>query len=174
MIQIRRNIFETNSSSTHSLSMTNEHISDAEFDDLVFEKTYVIKPFRSDEVDDTMELSNVKDKLRYFLTLYYQDWYYNDSGSIGEQFMRLLKKTFPNAVFSLEFRHEYVFEDGEYFFHGCCGYPAECEKMTDEYILKKFMLYGTINFGDRDREEYSDKVSHIHYNKDLWDITWSG
>lgn len=174
MIQVRRNVFETNSSSTHSLSMTNEYINDAEFDDLVFEKTYIIKPFKSDEVDDTMELSSVQDKLRYFLTLYYQAWYYNEPGSVGEKFMRMLKKVFPNAVFSLEFGHEYIFEDGEYFFHGCCGYPAECEKMMDEYTLKKFMLYGTINFGDRDWEEYYDKVNHIQYNKDLWDITWSG
>lgn len=172
MIQIRRNVFETNSSSTHSLSMTSEYINDTEFDDLVFEKTYIIKPFKSNEVDDMMEFSSVKDKLRYFLTLYYQAWY-DELGSISEQFMRLLKKIFPNAVFSLEFGHDYIFEDGEYFFRNYCD-EAECKKLMDEYTLKKFMLYGTINFGDRDREEYSDKVSRIRYNKDLWDITWSG
>ena len=44
----------------------------------------------------------------------------------------------------------------------------------DEHILKKFMLYGTINFGDRDREEYYDKVKYIRYNKDLWSVDWSG
>ena len=43
MIQIRRNVFETNSSSTHSLSMTSTYINDVEFDQSVFEKEYIIK-----------------------------------------------------------------------------------------------------------------------------------
>ena len=172
MIQIRRNVFEPNSSSTHSLSMTNEYINDTEFDDLVFEKTYIIKPFKTDEIDDVMELTSVKDKLRYFLTLYYQTWY-DGSDSYGEKFILLLKKIFQNAIFSLEPGFCYVFEDGEYFFHDYCDTP-ECAKLMDEYMLKKFMLYGTINFGDRDREEYYDKVNYIHYNKDLWSVDWSG
>lgn len=172
MIQIRRNVFETNSSSTHSLSMTNEYINDTEFDDLVFEQTYIVRPFKYDEVDDVMELTRVKDKLRYFLTLYYQSWD-DEPGSSSEQFMKLLKKIFPNAIFSLEFGHDYIFEDGEYFFRSYCE-EAECTKLMDEYTLKKFMLYGTINFGDRNCEAYSDKINYIHYNKDLWSIDWSG
>lgn len=172
MIQIRRNVFETNSSSTHSLSMTNEHISDTELNDLVFENAYIINPFKSDEIDDIMELHSVKDKLRYFLTLYYQSW--DDTpGSCKNDFMKLLKKIFPNAIFSLEFKHEYVLEDGEYFFDSYFD-KAECTKLIDEYTLKKFMLYGVINFGDRDREEYYDKINSIRYNKDLWSVNWSG
>jgi len=172
MIQIRNNVFETNSSSTHSLSMTNEHISDTELNDLAFENTYIIKPFKSDEVDDIMELHSVKDKLRYFLTLYYQSW--DDTpGSCKNEFMKLLKKIFPNTIFSLEIGHQYIFEDGEYFFDSYFD-KAECTKLMDEHILKKFILYGTINFGDRDREEYYDKVNHIRYNKDLWSVDWSG
>ena len=172
MIQVRRNVFETNSSSTHSLSMTNKYIHDLEFDDLIFENAYIIKPFKPDEIDDIMELYTVKDKLRYFLTLYYQTW---DDGPDSDkvQFILLLKKIFPNAVFSLEPKYNYVFEDGEYFFYSYYD-KAECTKLMDEYTLKKFMLYGTINFGDRDREEYYDKINHIRYNKDLWSVTWSG
>ena len=172
MVQIRRNVFETNSSSTHSLSMTNKYINDTEFDDLVFENTYIIKPFKSDEVDDTMEITSVKDKLRYFLTLYYQSW--DDTpDSRKDEFMKLLKKIFPNTIFSLEIGHQYIFEDGEYFFDSYFD-TAECVKLIDEYTLKKFMLYGTINFGDRDREDYYDKVNRIRYNKDLWSVDWSG
>lgn len=172
MFQVRRNVFETNSSSTHSLSMTKEYINETEFDDDVFNRKYVIKPFKSDDVDDVMEFHSVEDKLRYFLTLYYQSW--DDTpDSRKEDFMRLLKKVFPNTIFSLEFGHPYVFEDGEYFFDGYFDAP-ECVELIDEYTLKKFMLYGTINFGDRDREEYSDKINRIRYYEDLWNIDWTG
>lgn len=172
MFQVRRNVFETNSSSTHSLSVTNKYIECTEFDNDVFEGKYIITPFKEDEVDDTMELHSVEDKLRYFLTLYYQIWD-EDYDSYKVQFILLLKKIFPNAIFSLEPGFRYVFEDGEYFFRDYCDTP-ECVKLMDEYTLKKFMLYGTINFGDRDREEYYDKVNRIRYNKDLWSVDWSG
>ena len=174
MLQIRRNVFETNSSSTHSLSMTNKYIEEDEYDNDVFERRYIIRPFKEDEVDDTMEFHTVEDKLRYFLTLYYQTWHYDsDPDSYRIKFLLLLKKVFPNAIFSLEPGYHYVFEDGEYFFESYFETP-ECAKFMDEYTLKKFMLYGTINFGDRDREEYSDKIRHIRYNKDLWSVDWSG
>ena len=172
MLQIRYNVFETNSSSTHSLSMTNKYISDTEFDDSVFGKTYIVKPFEDDEIDDEMEFHSVEDKLRYFLTLYYQTLE-RELDSPCTEFMKLLKNVFPNTVFSLEFGTTYVFEDGEYFFDNY-GYEAECIALMDEYTLKKFMLYGTINFGNREREEYSDKINHIRYNKDLWNIDWTG
>lgn len=172
MIQIRRNVFETNSSSTHSLSMTNEYINDTEFDESVFDKGYIIKPFNKNEVDDHMELYSIENKLRYFLTLYYQSW--DDTpDSYKNKFMQLLKKVFPNAIFSLEFGHKYIFEDGEYFFDSYFDI-AECAKLMDEYTIKKFMLYGAINFGNRDWEEYSDKINRIRYNKDLWSVDWSG
>jgi hypothetical protein len=152
--------------------MTNKYIEEDEYDNDVFERRYIIRPFREDEVNDTMEFHTVEDKLRYFLTLYYQTW---DEGYDSDkvQFILLLKKIFPNAIFSLEPGFRYVFEDGEYFFHDY--YEASvCTKLMNEYTLKKFMLYGTINFGDRDREEYSDKVNRIRYNKDLWSVDWSG
>lgn len=172
MIQIRRNVFETNSSSTHSLSMTSKDISESEFNNYVFEQQYIIKPFNRDEIDDAMEFYSIEDKLRYFLTLYYQSW--DDTpDSDKAEFMKLLKFVFPNAVFSLEFDHNYVFEDGEYFFDSYYD-KAECTKLMDEYTLKKFMLYGAINFGDRDREEYSDKINYIRYHTDLWNVVWSG
>lgn len=172
MIQVRRNVFETNSSSTHSLSMTNEYINDTEFDDFAFENTYIIKSFKEHEIDDIMEFHSIKDKLRYFLTLYYQTLD-TDLNSCKVKFMKLLKKIFPNAIFSLELEYSYVFEDGEYFFDNYYNTP-ECDKLMDEYTLKKFMLYGTINFGDRDSETYCDKINHIRYNKDFWNVDWSG
>lgn len=172
MLQIRRNVFETNSSSTHSLSMTKEYIDEIEFDTDVFVRKYIIKPFKSDDISDEMEFHNVEDKLRYFLTLYYQTWE-RELDSPCTEFMKLLKNVFPNTVFSLEFETTYVFEDGEYFFDNYFD-AAECTELMDEYTLKKFMLYGTINFGNRDREEYSDKINHIRYNKELWNIDWSG
>jgi hypothetical protein len=152
--------------------MTKQYINDNAFDDDVFERRYIIKPFTEDEVDDEMELHSVEDKLRYFLTLYYQSWI-DDPDSDKVKFMELLKKVFPNTIFSLELKHSYVLEDGEYFFDSYFE-QAKCTNLMDEYTLKKFMIYGTINFGDRDREEYRDKINHIRYHKDLWNVDWSG
>lgn len=172
MRQVRRSTFETNSSSTHSLSMTNQHIDDTELKSDVFEKAYIIKRFRSDEIDDVMEITTIEDKLRYFLTLYYQTLYsdyYPDTPRM--QFMKMLKKIFPNAIFELDFEYCYIFEDGEYFFDDT---EPECAGLIDERTLKKFMLCGTINFGNRNREEYSDKINRIYYDKNLWTVSWSG
>lgn len=172
MRQIRRCVFETNSSSTHSLSMTNKPIDDAELESDIFEKVYVIKRFSKYEIDDIMEFTTVEDKLRYFLTLYYQTMYsdyYPDTPRM--MFMKMLKKIFPNAIFELDFEYCYAFEDGEYFFD---DENPECIELIDEDRLKRFMLYGTINFGDRNRESYSDKINNIRYNKNLWSVSWSG
>ena len=152
--------------------MTSTYINDVEFDQSVFEKEYIIKPFKSDDVDDIMEICSIEDKLKYFLTLYYQSW--DDTPDSDKvKFMKLLKRVFPNTIFNLEVTHSYILEDGEYFFDSYFD-KAECTKLMDEYTLKKFMLYGVIHFGDRDREEYCDKINRIRYNKDLWSIDWSG
>lgn len=172
MKQIRYGIFESNSSSTHSLSMVAEHINEAEFDLYIFEKEYIIRPFEENEIDYVMEFTTVEDKLRYFLTLYYQTWYMDGSMySKRVKFMKMLQKIFTNTIFVLDFKNAYVFEDGEWFFNET---DAMCEKLTDEYTLKKFMLYGVINFGDRDRETYSDKIDRISMNGKLWSIEWTG
>lgn len=174
MRQVRKCVFETNSSSTHALSMTKQHLDDTALDSEMFEKAYVIKRFSDNEINDVMEFTTVEDKLRYFLTLYYQTMYHDynpDSHRI--QFMRTLKKIFPNAIFELDVDYCYVFEDGGYFFDGCFESPY-CNELIDENTLKKFMLYGTINFGDRDRASYSDKIDRIDLDNDLWSVIWSG
>ena len=171
MKQIRRGVFETNSSSTHALSMTKE-IDAPELNSPLFEKEYIIKRFNEGEVDDVMELTSIEDKLRYFLTLYYQTSFHNDYlNSYRMQFMKALQNIFPNAIFKLDFDYCYVFEDGEWFFDDD---DPECLGLIDENTLKKFMLYGTIYFGDRDREEYYDKIQRIKYDKNLQTSSWSG
>lgn len=172
MRQVRRCVFETNSSSTHSLSMPNQYIDDAELESDVFKKAYIIKRFSNNEIDDIMEFKTIEDKLRYFLTLYYQTLYsdyYPDTPRM--EFMKLLKNVFPNAIFELDFDYCYVFEDGEYFFDDT---EPECVELISERKLKQFMLYGTINFGDRDRESYRDKINDIQYSKGIWSVIWSG
>lgn len=172
MKQIRYGIFESNSSSTHSLSMVAEYINDTEFDLDVFEKQYIIRPFEENEIDYVMEFTTVEDKLRYFLTLYYQTWYMdNFYDSERVKFMKLLQKIFPNAIFVLDLNNDYVFEDGECFFDSMDNC---CVELMDEYTLKKFMLYGTIDFGDRDMETYSNKIDRISRDSTLWSIKWSG
>lgn len=171
MIQVRRGVFETNSSSTHALSMTNKHIDEAELDSAVFEKEYIIKRFNENEVDDVMEITTIEDKLRYFLTLFCQTSYFDyDPDSKRIKCMKALKNIFPNAIFELNVDYCYVFEDGEWFFD---GFEPCCDELMDENTLKKFMLYGTVNFGDRDNQNYSDKIYRIG-NSDMWVVSWSG
>ena len=119
-----------------------------------------------------MQFTSVEDKLRYFLTLYFQTWYYNDDPDAKRiRFMKLLQQIFPNTIFVLDFENGYVFEDGEWFFDDV---DSECNDLIDEYTLKKFMLYGTIDFGDRNNERYWDKVRDIRNNNSLWEVSWSG
>lgn len=168
MISIRRNTFETNSSSTHCLCFE-KSVSIVPEDLEKLKEAYIIKPYTYEEVDDGMEITSIRDKLRYFYTLYIQ------ADHVGKVFMTMLKQLVPNVIFSEEFStNTYIFEDGEYFFSGCCyGDPAECDDLTENDLIK-LLLYGTIHFGDRDRESYYDKISDIVHDKNYFSVEWSG
>ena len=167
MINVRRGVFETNSSSTHCLTLNNEV--KYEIHEELFTKDYVIKqwnekhrpPFSTYGKCD-LELTSIEDKLTYFLTMYYQansSDYMGWGQDNGSTFLIRLQALFPNTVFALKCDEEssYILEDGEWL------YDEEelpvLNNMTD-YQLKAFMEYGVIYFGDRDYELYADFLDY--------------
>lgn len=163
MLTVRKNTFETNSSSTHCLCFSKQHETNA--DETILNSAMIIEPFTDTEVDYEMTLTTLKDKLRYFLTVYEQ------ADFTGNCFMQMLQRLCPNVVFRHTFSNsKYLLEDAEYFFH-----YDECE--SDEFtesILKEFLLYGTVYFGSRDDEDYMDKIDSITSNNDTFSVKWSG
>ena len=165
MLNIRRGVFETNSSSTHCLTLDREQT--YELHEELFVKDYIIKPwtdsnsppYSSGKCD--LVLESIEDKLAYFLTMYYQANYsdYMSLGDNGGEFLQRLQKLFPNAVFALKCDdlNHYILEDGEYLY----DYKelSNLDSLTDDQ-LKTFMEYGIIYFGDRDYEPYADFLDY--------------
>ena len=175
MLNIRRSVFETNSSSTHCLTLDRDQ--NYELHEELFLKDYLIKswsdtnrpPYSSGKCD--LELSSIEDKLTYFLTMYYQANSYLDEDS-GGRFIKRLQKLFPNAVFALKCddSSNYILEDGEWLYDN--EELITLESMTDSQ-LKAFMEYGVIYFGDRDYEPYSDFLDYELNSKHIL-IKFSG
>ena len=166
MINIRRNVFETNSSSTHCLALNREQTYEIHED--LFLKDYLIKawsennepPYSSSKFE--LELKSIEDKLTYFLTMYYQSWYDDN----GKEFLQRLQKLFPNTLFVLKCddSSNYILEDGEYLFDS--DEIVKLEALSDTQ-LKAFMEYGTIYFGNRDDERFSDFLDYELNNKHI-------
>ena len=166
MLNIRRNVFETNSSSTHCLTLDREQKYEVHED--LFLKDYIIRPWsENNEPPYTsgkfeLELNSIEDKLIYFLTMYYQSYYCDG----GNEFLQKLQKLFPNTIFVLKCdgSSNYVLEDGDYLFDE--DEIVKLESLTDNQ-LKAFMEYGTIYFGSRDDESYSDFLDNELNNKHI-------
>ena len=166
MIKIRRNVFETNSSSTHCIALNNDQTYEIHED--LFLKEYLIKawsdlnvpPYSSGKFE--LELKSIEEKLTYFLTMYYQSYY--ETG--GKEFLQRLQKLFPNTIFVLKCddSSNYVLEDGEYLFDS--DEIVKLEVLSDTQ-LKAFMEYGTIYFGSRDDERFSDFLDYELNNKHI-------
>ena len=163
MIAVRRNTFETNSSSTHCLCY--EKSVELKSEDLEkLKEAYIIKPFTESEIVDYYDdsISEFRDKLRYFYTAYLQNSC-NDTA-----FMRKLSEICPNVLFCDDFSDfRYIIEDLDWLF-------SETDCLTDDDIIK-ILLYGNIYFGDRDSERYMDKIDAISYDKKKYfSISFSG
>ena len=164
MIKIRSNCFETNSSSTHCLVIKSEHSGQDNTTEDVFSKSYIVYPFT--ESVYKAEYTTIEDKLRYFLTIYYQGEEYHTS------LMQMLSKMFPNALFIRDFRsagsfgpHPYIFEDAEYY---------EDNFTPTEEELRDFMLNGTVYFGSRDSQEFYDFIRYDVKKNSKFYCCWSG
>lgn len=169
MLQIRKNVFETNSSSTHCLTINRDM--QYEIHEDLFLKEYIIKSWSGDyqppylnssKCNCELELKTIEDKLTYFLTMYYQSWYDDN----GKEFLQRLQKLFPNTIFVLKFddSSSYILEDGEYLFDE--DEAVKLEALSDNQ-LKAFMEYGIIYFGSRDDERFSDFLDYELNNKNI-------
>ena len=160
MIKIRKNCFETNSSSTHALCLdvknnypkyTQEHLE--AFTDVV----YPFSPGEASEFDDPHVFFELKDKIRYLWTVFVYN-YLGDTDQEQEEFMCKLQTIVPQASFAYRFpkynNEQYIWfkdnaaymEDAKYVLNG------EAHSVTRWTIeeLKSFLLNGVIVFGDRD------------------------
>ena len=164
MITIRKNTFETNSSSTHCLCF-NKNSDSSSVDESILEESMIISPFTYQEVDAYMTLTTLKDKLRYLLTVYVQCDYF------GKPFMQMVQELCPNVIFQQTFTpHNYVFEDADYFFQ----YDEPESDSFKKDTLKQFLLTGTVYFGSRDDCEFMSEISSITHNKEIFSVAWSG
>ena len=158
MIKIRSNCFETNSSSTHALCLdtackfpkyTKEHLE--AFTDVV----YPFSPEEASEFNDPHVFVELKDKIRYFWTIFVREYFGNTEWE-QERFMCKLQKVVPQASFAYKFP---MYEENVWFRHNA-AYMEDCQYVIDSDSdsitrwtveeLEAFLLNGVIVFGDRD------------------------
>lgn len=174
MKQIRRSVFETNSSSTHAFTFKfDRYEKDYSIDESLFEMNYVIRPYTQNEITALSKHTNpwdacfstITEKLRYMLSMFYQTNY--NELTEGRCLMVRLQKLFPNAVFQLRLDEEsyYLLDDGQYLFHE--GDYGDIDKFMDlsDIELKEFFQYGAIYFGDRNYEPYYEFIEDLQNKK---------
>lgn len=163
MIQIRKNCFETNSSSTHCLVMSFED-KDRKIlseEDKILQQQYIIYPYTAAEVKQPMEFKTLEEKLRWFWTAYLQ----SDDDVVSV--ISKVQQCCPNAIFTRNWnvssKYIYTFEDVEYY----------TDDITwDVQTMKHFLLYGAIYYANRDREDHEDYIDDVRHGK--FNITWAG
>lgn len=173
MIQIRKNVFETNSSSTHCLVINNE----ADFNEDVFNKKYDVFAGKSDpiyingrEIPGGECFISVQDKLSYLMRLICMNLY-NETDDMNSELpanklLSLLKELFPNTDYSSvnHKKHDYYYEDGDWVLCDNFEEGLELEPFLNMSNLKNLFLHGVIYFGNRD-DECFDKFSQEVYKK---------
>lgn len=158
MIKVRQGVFETNSSSVHTLTVQKELNID---EDILKSTKEIIYPFTEEELeslkygDELYIFSSIRDKLRYIWTLAIQD-------REEKKGYKLLKEIFPNVEFIYK-PYEYIFEDGEWLFWSFEEDKAEYKKWTiDEW--KKWFVAGDVVVFSRDLYD--------RYDDDTLDKDW--
>lgn len=162
MIKIRSNCFETNSSSTHALCLdttckfpkyTKEHLE--AFTDVV----YPFSPEEASKFNDPHVFVDLKDKIRYFWTIFVEGYFGNTDWE-QDQFMCKLQSCVPQASFAYKFplyrEHVWVRENAAYMEDANYVLDGEEDSVTRWSVdeLKEFLLNGIIVFGDRDNYDY--------------------
>ena len=172
MIQIRRGVFETNSSSTHSLTIWDSLELTPEQEKRLRECDYIIEPIDSNWCtnESDVERTDLKGKLTYLWTLLLQadlQWYEMNS------ILEVLHNIVPKVKFTVVPRESiYVYEDGDYGFDNW-GKPGEIQPWLDNpQLLKAFLINGEVHQWNRDEEEAEDKSDRD--NLALERISWSG
>lgn len=157
---VRKNTFETNSSSIHSLTI-NQNSQVKDFSDVDFK----IEPFTYGDLQDFGNVFiELKDKLRYLWTIrcYEQD---NGDDNFVDEFTSMLKAIFPKVVF-IDINNVAYMEDYEDIIND--------PKILDETFIRKLLNDGKIVFTSRDyfyddyeSELFIDSVRESYQNHDL-------
>lgn len=172
MICIRRGTFETNSSSTHCLSIHNSVELTKEQEHYLQEYTEVIEPltsYCSGETSYVAEQSDLKEKLIYLWTLYLQA-----GGDGTDEAFHVLQSIVPKVVFRIIPRKGiYSIEDGDYLFddYRCGGEILPWIK--NKRLLAAFLLNGQVHVWNRDRAELTE-LNEYRTADALSTIQWSG
>lgn len=162
MIKIRSNCFETNSSSTHALCLdtqnkyqkyTKEHLE--AFTDVV----YPFSPEEASKFEEPHVFIELKDKIRYFWTIFVQN-YFGNTNREQEEFMCKLQTIIPQASFAYkfpEYKENVWFRDnGAYMEDSDYVIGDDKDSVAHWSIdkLEEFLLNGVIVFGSRDSYNY--------------------
>ena len=182
MIQIRKNTFETNSSSTHAFAFYKEEKPEIDFEN--YEAT--IDYYHVDNFNYPIHtFDDLESKLRYFYTLYCyysnpneEEW---DRNHACKNFMEKIFNIFPKVRWvtppSDIYNEVLYMEDADYVFYTgsfSCGDELH-HKLITEADIKNFLQNGVIYFGDRDcGSPYAPLTPWEEiwdYNKDIERIT---
>lgn len=171
MLKIRKDVFETNSSSTHCLVIKKDKL-DLDINEDIFLKKYDVFAGKSEPIKkniDGEKFIEVQDKLTYLVKIALMCMHSDDSEdemNAAYRLINLLKEIFHNTDFSevTYEKYDYYYEDGDYL---CDSWreDAPIEKFLDKDVLKRFFLYGIAYFGNRDNEDYSDFLQYEYLNK---------
>ena len=174
MIKIRNKCFETNSSSTHALIVSNDDFLNWKVEDdisklPIFNLEESINMFTYGSQDCNVyegTFTDIKDKLRYLYTVLIQANLYTkdsndnivvDRDSDAYKIFKDLNILFPKVTFVVpEDSYYYVFED--------------CEWLVDEILKSEYLttLRGLVLFFLRGRVQYCDRDSDILLNESLY------
>lgn len=159
MIKLRRGVFETNSSSVHSLTVQRElNIGE----DTLKNVKEIIYPFSDEELDvlkyddELYIFTSIRDKLRYIWTLAIQA--HNE-----RRVYEILKEIFPNVDYIYK-PYNYIFEDGGWLFYDG-DENAEYTKWSLEQWKKWFVAGEVVVFSREIYDRYDDDALDKSYYK---------
>lgn len=169
MLQVRRNVFETNSSSTHSLSIPKEGALTNNDDIKLIQLEGIVTPFRYGEYDGEflhIPKEDIIGKLRYLYSAYLQN------GRDEVIVFREIQKCVPNVIFQDTFEEYYYnIEDSEWLFDNHSDIFSWV--IPSHYNMKKFLLYGEVFVWNRDNQRL-DEENECHKVEDENNICFTG
>ena len=182
MRQIRRNTFETNSSSTHAFAFVNDKNNEIDFENY---EDFITPYLREEDIKIEIPIhkfETVHDMLRYFYTQYRFWWQPESKDDYYEytplyEFMQLIMQIFPKVTFDLDTSYDawkdlMYFEDADWVFNNWDECPDDLyNQVKDAETMKKFFNEGIIYFGSRDYYGDFDPWETVwKYNKNITKI----
>lgn len=173
MFSTRKNTFETNSSSTHCLAFDGK----VKYDDqYLLNMCGVITPYQDgDDIqyDEINIYTRPEDKIKWILTSLRQANYETDHlNEYKNTISNYLKELCPNVKIDFfdNLDSYYEWEDIEY---AWSDYELECNcLLTSKEDFKKFLLQGTVIWGNRDLTDDNGWTSIINNVIKEYPIIW--